>query len=84
MKPLITALSILFLTTLFAQEKINKTSNFDISGEIKTNIKINIQDLKKLPIHEIGNLIIYNHLGERKSEQKNLKGVFTKRGTCRY
>ena len=62
MKLLFTAFSFLILIFVFGQEKINKTTSFDVLGELKTNLKINIQDIKKLSIHEIGNLIIYNHL----------------------
>ena len=51
------------------------TKSFTISGEVKTEIVYTIADVKKLPEVPIGTIIITNHLGEKKSEAKDLKGV---------
>jgi hypothetical protein len=78
MKSLIPVCLLFLLITASGQEKINKTSTITITGEIKNNLQINDQDLLKFPVHEIGDLVIKNHLGELKGTHKKLKGVLLK------
>lgn len=52
-----------------------KTSSFTISGEVKSPSSIQASDLKKWKIMDIGDLVITNHLGEKKSEALAMKGV---------
>lgn len=49
-----------------------------MDGDVKNSRKISLQDLSKFPVHEVGDLVIYNHLGEQKSTQKQMKGVLVK------
>ena len=62
----------------FSQKELKPTDSFTISGEVKNPVVIQASDLKKWSIHPIGDVIITNHLGERKSEAKALKGVLLK------
>jgi hypothetical protein len=62
----------------WAQEKDIPTRSFVIAGEVKSPVTINIDDLKKWRAAPIGNVVITNHLGEKKSEAKELKGVLLK------
>jgi hypothetical protein len=63
--------------TLFAysQDLPKPTNSFVISGEVKNPLTVNLADLKKWKEQSIGDVVITNHLGERKSEAKGLKGI---------
>ena len=54
------------------------TASFVISGEVKSAQTIQLADLGKWKLYDIGDVIITNHLGEKKSEAKGLKGVLLK------
>lgn len=74
-------LVIIFLLSIPAvsfSQQIKATSSFTISGEVSATATINIADLKKWKEVSIGDLTITNHLGEKKSEAKGLKGVLLK------
>ena len=62
----------------FGQKEYKPTSSFVISGEVKAPVTIQIADLSKWKSVSIGDVVITNHLGERKSEAKGLKGVLLK------
>jgi hypothetical protein len=64
--------------TALGQEKDKPTNSFVISGDVKSPVTINIDDLKNWRAASIGGVVITNHLGERKSEAKELKGVLLK------
>ncbi len=67
---------IVFSTLIaFGQKETKPTSSFVITGEIKSGVTITTEDLKKWTAHSIGDVTITNHLGEKKSEAKGLKGV---------
>ena len=76
MKTIFWVLVALPLFTL-AQKPV-ATSAVEVKGEIKSAFTFSIEDLKKLKEHTIGDLTITNHLGEKKSEAKALKGVLLK------
>lgn len=61
-----------------AQKAFTPTRSFTISGEVKTPATIQIADLKKWKTVDIGPVTITNHLGEKKSEYKSMKGVLLK------
>jgi hypothetical protein len=69
--------AILVLGTLsaYAQDKVKTTSSFTIGGEVKVALTVNLADFKKWKEQAIGDIVITNHLGEKKSEAKGLKGV---------
>lgn len=77
MKILVINAFLLLSAPLFAQQ-IKATSSFNISGEVSAPVTVNIADLKKWKEVSIGDLIITNHLGEKKSEAKSLKGILVK------
>jgi hypothetical protein len=57
------------------KEVLKPTSSFTIYGDVKAAVTIGINDLKKWSPVNIGDVGITNHLGEKKSEAKGLKGV---------
>src|SRR5882672_1763911 len=77
MKNLI-AILVFFPSSLFAQGQIKSTTSFTVSGEVVSPLTVSISDLKKWKEVAIGDLVITNHLGEKKSEAKGLKGILLK------
>ena len=65
----------LSITGGFGQKKYETTSTILVTGEVSKNMTITMEDILKSTSHSIGDLTVYNHLGERKSVQKGLKGV---------
>ena len=63
---------------LFAQGSFPSTSSFQVTGEVEKSVTFGYADLNKLKIHNIGTITITNHLGEKKSDVKGLKGVLLK------
>jgi hypothetical protein len=72
------SLFVLFSACLFAQGQVKSTSSFTISGEVVVPLTVSISDLKKWKEVSVGDLVITNHLGEKKSEAKELKGILLK------
>ena len=62
----------------FCQKELKSTQSFAITGEVKSPSTVQASDLKKWSIQPIGDVVITNHLGEKKSEAKALKGVLLK------
>jgi len=54
------------------------THSFVISGEVRSPLTVGVDDLKKFPEVSIGDLVITNHLGEKKSDATGLKGILLK------
>jgi len=77
---IITLLSGFFLMPLFGlcQPDQKPTEAFIISGEVKSSKTIGFDDLKKMKAVQISDIVITNHLGEKKSEIKGLKGILLK------
>ncbi len=74
-------LSTCFLIIMFAafgQRDQKPTTSFIISGALKSPVTIQIADLSKWTAVDIGDVVITNHLGEKKSESKGLRGVLLK------
>ena len=59
-------------------EQIKSITSFTISGEEVSPLTVSISDLKKWKEVSIGDLVITNHSGEKKSEAKGLKGILLK------
>jgi len=59
-------------------QQIKVTSSFTISGEVFTPMTVSVMDFKKWKEVAIGDMVITNHLGEKKSEAKGLKGILLK------
>lgn len=64
--------------TGYSQEKIQPTKSFTISGEVKSPLTVSISNFSKFKEALIGDIIITNHLGEKKSERKGVKGILLK------
>jgi hypothetical protein len=79
MKKLIACAVFLFVAmTVMGQKTTKPTASFTISGEVKAPSTIQVGDLNKWTAVPIGDIVITNHLGEKKSEASGLKGVLLK------
>ena len=77
--------SILLLVMLFAvfsasaqKENIPTTESFSIEGKVKKALTVSLADLSSYKSHFIDSIVITNHLGERRSSLKKVKGVLLK------
>jgi len=79
MKPIF-LLTLLFTgLCLFGQkENIPATESFSIEGKVKKEITVSLTDLSSYKSYSIDSIVIKNHLGERKSTLKKVKGVLLK------
>lgn len=64
-----------FSTVSFAQKRNEPTKSFRVTGEIKEEKKISVDDFFNYRESALGDVVITNHLGEPKSTQKKLKGI---------
>lgn len=67
-----------FLIQSVSAQDFQPTSSFQITGDIKASRQIAIADFSRFTEHDIGSVTITNHLGEKKSEAKGLKGILLK------
>jgi len=63
---------------LIAQKPIPSTENFSIEGKVKKEMMVSLADLSSYKTYSIDSIIITNHLGERRSTLKNVKGILLK------
>jgi hypothetical protein len=63
---------------LWAQSDNKQTSEFIITGNIKTAFTFSLKNTENFTVHSIDSVVIYNHLHERKRVIKNIKGVLLK------
>src|SRR5687767_15171063 len=74
---------VLFLIAAFfsasaQKENIPTTENFSVEGKVKKAITVSLADLSAYTSHSIDSIPITNHLGERRSTLKKVKGVLLK------
>lgn len=69
---------LLSAVTVWCQKELEPTAFFSISGAVKSPVTIQLTDLEKWTAVDIGDVVITNHLGEKKSEAKGLRGVLLK------
>ena len=60
------------------KENIPATENFTIEGKVKKGLTISLADLSSYKSYSIDSIVITNHLGERRSTLKKVKGVLLK------
>jgi hypothetical protein len=60
------------------KENIPTTENFSIEGKVKKSLVVSLADLSSYKSYSIDSIVITNHLGERRSTLKNVKGVLLK------
>lgn len=58
-----------------AQKTAQSTDSFTIAGEVKHTKTVTLADLSQWKQYPIGDVVITNHLGEKRSEAKQLKGI---------
>jgi hypothetical protein len=78
MKAFFTIVSLMICFSGFGQKEPETTTSFIISGEVKTQVNVSLSEFSKYTEAPIGDITITNHLGEKKSEQKLLKGILLK------
>jgi len=75
-------LVLVFVLTVFSvsaqKENIPTTENFSIEGKVKKSLTVSLADLSAYKAYSIDSIVITNHLGERRSSLKNVKGVLLK------
>jgi hypothetical protein len=62
----------------FAQKAIEKTDEIRITGKLKAEKVISVADLPAYKNVKIKDLVVTNHLGEKKGTARKLKGVLLK------
>ena len=60
------------------KENIPTTENFSIEGKVKKSLTVSLADLTSYKSYSIDSIVITNHLGERRSSLRNVKGVLLK------
>jgi len=65
-------------STAWSQKEIKPTDEFIVAGQIEHELKFGISDLEKFPTQKIEDMVVSNHLGEKKGTAKNLKGILLK------
>ena len=60
------------------KENIPTTENFSIEGKVKKSLTVSLADLTSYKSYSIDTIVITNHLGERRSSLRNVKGVLLK------
>jgi len=78
MKRLLIIVLVFISLQLTAQKTITNTENFTVEGAVKQIKTFSLQDLAGLTVKEKDSIVITNHLLERKSALKNIKGVLLK------
>lgn len=66
---------ILMAGSAFSQKKNEPTKSFLITGEVKEEKKIKVEEFPNFRESALGDVVITNHLDEVKSQQKKLKGI---------
>ena len=61
-----------------AQKNITPTDAFTISGKVTQSKTISLSDIKAMPAVKIKDLVVTNHLGEKKGKARAMKGVLLK------
>lgn len=59
----------------FSQSKQTPTDEFSIVGMVPKELTFNMASIEKMPATKIGDLVITNHLGEKKGTATNLSGI---------
>jgi hypothetical protein len=78
MKNLFTIMLVFISLQLAAQKPISSTERFTVEGTVKQVKTFSLQDLAGFPVKEKDSIVIKNHLLERRSVIKNIKGVLLK------
>ena len=75
---LLLVLAFTFFSASAQKENIPTTENFTIEGKVKKSLVISLADLSSYKSYSIDSIVITNHLGERRSTLKNVKGILLK------
>ena len=75
MKQLTTIVLLFSSLIVFAQKEISPSNEFVIAGQIQRELKFTLADLEKLEAKKIDDVVVTNHLGEKKGTAKDLKGI---------
>lgn len=64
--------------SVFAQKENKPTETITITGEIVKELNISLDQLIEMKNVKVNDLVITNHLGEKKGEARKMKGVLIK------
>ncbi len=78
MKSKLILIFVLLAHLSFAQKTIEKTDEIRITGKVKAEKVIKVADLSAYKNVKIKDVVITNHLGEKKGTARKLKGVLLK------
>ena len=78
MKKLSVVIFLLSALSVCAQKDVKPTDDLIISGQIEAETKITLSDFDKFKKHKIGDLVITNHLGEKRGTSKGMTGILFK------
>ncbi len=70
----------LFIVLIFVAftAKAQESKQFTIEGKVKNTLTVNLADLKQYKTVSLDSVTVFNHLMQRKSSIKNVKGVLLK------
>jgi hypothetical protein len=75
---LFVVLAFTFFSASAQKENIPTTESFSIEGKVKKSLNVSLGELSSYKSYSIDSIVITNHLGERRSTLKNVKGVLLK------
>lgn len=78
MRKSVTVILILLPAFLLGQKQLLPTDTLTISGEIKQERIVTLENLKGYTAKNIEDVVVTNHLGEKKGVAKDMKGVLLK------
>ena len=78
MKICLFVLAIMLSAPTIAQQKPAPTDVIIVKGRVKAEQHITLADLQAMPVRNIGDVMITNHLGQPKGTAKAMKGVSLK------
>jgi hypothetical protein len=78
MKKNLLILFVLISLTAFAQKEVVPTDEIVVTGLVEKEMKLSLSDINAYTIHNIGDVEITNHAGEKRGTAKALKGILLK------
>ena len=78
MKMMVSLLLLFSVMPLWSQKETQTSEAFTVSGQVRAEATFTVAAIEKLPSQIIPDATITNHLGEKKSDAKQMKGVLIK------
>lgn len=78
MKKTLLLLCLFASSLIWSQKEIQSSNAFIVTGQVKNEITFTISEIEKHTAQTIPDVTITNHLGEKKSDAQQLKGILLK------